>query len=151
LKCFEESDSRREFWRRLKIFILGSWRICFEYYLSRPAFIYEWVLTEALTQVKETLLVAGEGRVWCLEDRLVLGGFDWDPTLQEKACWSRRPFGRVCMPLDKWRGVHLLLLGDTLPLSISAHLIFFLPLQFSVFKILVVLENERYCDEDFSS
>lgn len=95
--------------------------------------------------------MAGEGRVWCLEDRLVLGGFDWDPTLQEKACWSRRPFGRVCMPLDKWRGVHLLLLGDTLPLSISAHLIFFLPLQFSVFKILVVLENERYCDEDFSS
>ncbi|KAG6736751.1 hypothetical protein POTOM_060355 [Populus tomentosa] len=55
--------------------------------------------------VKETLLVAREGRVWCLEDRLVLGGFDWDPTLQEKACWSRRPFDRVCMPLDKWRGV----------------------------------------------
>ncbi|XP_073261877.1 uncharacterized protein [Populus alba] len=54
--------------------------------------------------VKETLLVAREGRVWCLEDRLVLGGFDWDPTLQEKACWSRRPFDRVCMPLDKWRG-----------------------------------------------
>ncbi|KAJ6959831.1 hypothetical protein NC653_038019 [Populus alba x Populus x berolinensis] len=44
--------------------------------------------------VKETLLVAREGRVWCLEDRLVLGGFDWDPTLQEKACWSRRPFDR---------------------------------------------------------
>ncbi|KAG6741651.1 hypothetical protein POTOM_054928 [Populus tomentosa] len=37
-------------------------------------------------KVKETLLVAREGRVWCLEDRLVLGGFDWDPTLQEKAC-----------------------------------------------------------------
>ncbi|KAG6767109.1 hypothetical protein POTOM_028288 [Populus tomentosa] len=53
---------------------------------------------------EETLLVAREGRVWCLEDRLVLGGFDWDPTLQEKACWSRRPFDRVCMPLDKWRG-----------------------------------------------
>ncbi|KAJ6959835.1 hypothetical protein NC653_038023 [Populus alba x Populus x berolinensis] len=45
-------------------------------------------------EVKETLLVAREGRVWCLEDRLVLGGFDWDPTLQEKACWSRRPFDR---------------------------------------------------------
>ncbi|XP_073261885.1 uncharacterized protein [Populus alba] len=100
--------------------------------------------------VKETLLVAREGRVWCLEDRLVLGGFDWDPTLQEKACWSRRPFDRVCMPLDKWRGVRVLLEGDTLPLCISAHCIIFLPLQFSVFKILVVVENERYCDEDFS-
>ncbi|KAG6735274.1 hypothetical protein POTOM_062176 [Populus tomentosa] len=65
--------------------------------------------------VKETLLVAREGRVWCLEDRLVLGGFDWDPTLQEKACWSRRPFDQVCMPLDKWRGVRVLLEGDTNP------------------------------------
>ncbi|KAL3567826.1 hypothetical protein D5086_030477 [Populus alba] len=62
------------------------------------------ILEDDIFEVKETLLVAREGRVWCLEDRLVLGGFDWDPTLQEKACWSRRPFDRVCMPLDKWRG-----------------------------------------------
>ena len=42
-------------------------------------------------------------------------------------------------------------LGRHFTLIYFCSLDFFRPLQFPVFKILVVVENERYYDEDFSS